>query len=145
MLFFCRLWIFFLKKKKLTFSKKKKSFRNTIRVSNSLDPDQTWRFVGPDVGPNFLQRLSADDKSRHKRVKSWDAHPLRREAVVHGQSYLPWLSFHSPYCHSLPQILPSLDRVMSLIGIALDKILFSTKSTEFVLFLLVLINPCPAE
>ena len=43
----------------------KKSFRNTIRVSNSLDPDQDQNFVGPDLGPNCLQRLSADDKSRH--------------------------------------------------------------------------------
>ena len=41
----------------LTFSKK--IFRNTIRVSNSLDPDQALRFVGPDLGPNCLQRLSA--------------------------------------------------------------------------------------
>ena len=32
---------------------------NTIRVSNSLDPDQTPHFVGPDLGPNCLQRLSA--------------------------------------------------------------------------------------
>ena len=27
-------------------------------MSNSLDPDQDRRFVGPDLGPNFLQRLS---------------------------------------------------------------------------------------
>ena len=39
-------------------------FLNTIRVSNSMDPDQAQRFVGPDLGPNCLQRLSADDKSR---------------------------------------------------------------------------------
>ena len=39
---------------KSTFSKT--SFRNTIRVSNSLDPDS----VGPDLVPNRLQRLSAD-------------------------------------------------------------------------------------
>ena len=38
----CRLWTFF------------NSSRNTIRLSNSLDPDQ---------GSNCLQRLSADDKS----------------------------------------------------------------------------------
>ena len=28
--------------------------------SNSLYPDQTRHFVGPDLGPNCLQRLSAD-------------------------------------------------------------------------------------
>ena len=45
---------------KLTFVKK--SSINTIRVSNSLDPDQDRHFVGPDLVPNCLQRLSADDK-----------------------------------------------------------------------------------
>ena len=39
----------------------KNSFRNTIRVSNSLDPDQARHIVGPDLGPNCLQRLLADD------------------------------------------------------------------------------------
>ena len=39
-----------------------KKIRNTIRVSNSLDPDQNRRSVGPDLGPNCLQRSSADDK-----------------------------------------------------------------------------------
>ena len=31
------------------------SFRNTIRVSNSLNPDHARHFVGPDLGPNCLQ------------------------------------------------------------------------------------------
>ena len=31
-------------------------------MSNSLDPNQAECFVGPDVGPNCLQRLSADEK-----------------------------------------------------------------------------------
>ena len=35
-----------------------------MRVSNSLDPDKDRHSVGPDLGPNCLQRLSADDKSR---------------------------------------------------------------------------------
>ena len=38
-------------------------FFNTIRVSNSLDPDQAKCFVGPDLGSDCLQRLSADNKS----------------------------------------------------------------------------------
>ena len=57
--FFCRLLIF----SKTTFSKN--SFRNAIRVSKSLDPDQARCFVGPDLGPNCLQKLSADDTSRY--------------------------------------------------------------------------------
>ena len=36
----------------------KNSFRNTIRVSNNLYQDQAQHFVGPDLGPNCLQRLS---------------------------------------------------------------------------------------
>ena len=34
-------------------------------MSNSLEQDQARHFVGPDLDPNCLQRLSADDKSRH--------------------------------------------------------------------------------
>ena len=33
---------------------KKKSFRNTIRVSNNIDPDQVGHFVRPELGPNCL-------------------------------------------------------------------------------------------
>ena len=32
-------------------------------MSNGLDPDQDRHSVGPDLGPNSLQRLSEDDKS----------------------------------------------------------------------------------
>ena len=32
-------------------------------MSNRLDPDEDQLYVGPDLGPNCLQRLSADDKS----------------------------------------------------------------------------------
>ena len=39
-------------------------FFNTIQVSNSLDPDQAQHFDWPHLGPNCLQRLSADNKSR---------------------------------------------------------------------------------
>ena len=40
-----------------------KIFGNMIRVSNGLDPDLDRHFAGPDLGPNYLQRLSADDKT----------------------------------------------------------------------------------
>ena len=47
-------------------------------MSNSLDPDQARRFVGPDLGPNCLPRLSAEVTSR-QRVK------LSREVILyHG-------------------------------------------------------------
>ena len=38
----------------------KNSYRNTIRVSNGLYPDQNRRSVGTELGPNYLQMLSAD-------------------------------------------------------------------------------------
>ena len=37
-------------------------------MSNNLNPDQARRFVGPDLVPNCLQKLSADDTWRY-RVK----------------------------------------------------------------------------
>ena len=38
-------------------------------MSYSLDPDQDRHSVGPDLGPNCLQRLSADNKSLLARKK----------------------------------------------------------------------------
>ena len=35
-------------------------------MSNSLDPDQARRFVGHDLGPNCLPKLSADDTGRQR-------------------------------------------------------------------------------
>ena len=46
----------------LTFFQKKNS--ETLSESNGLDPDQDQHSVGPDLGLNCLQRLSADNKSR---------------------------------------------------------------------------------
>ena len=38
----------------------------TIRVSNNLDPDQALCFIGPDLSPNCLQRLTEDYISRQR-------------------------------------------------------------------------------
>ena len=62
MLSLCRLMIF----SKLFFLKN--YFRNTIRVSKSMYPDQARRYDGPDLGTKCLQRLSVDDSSR-QRIK----------------------------------------------------------------------------
>ena len=48
----------------------KNSFRNSTRVSNSLDPDRARHFVRSDLGPNCLQMLSADD-TRRQRVNTY--------------------------------------------------------------------------
>ena len=37
-------------------------------MSNELDPDQDRQYVGPDLGPNCLQKLSAGDTSRQKVI-----------------------------------------------------------------------------
>ena len=45
-----------------------KLFQGYNYLANSLDPDQDRRSVGPDLGPNCLQRSAADDK-----ICSWQA------------------------------------------------------------------------
>ena len=47
-----------------------------LSVAKCLDPDQDRQFVGPDLGPNCLKRLSADDKCH-----GW-------EGVKHTQLYI---------------------------------------------------------
>ena len=71
-------------------------FFNTIWVSSSLDPDQARHFVGPDLGPNCLQRLSADNKRRPQRAKT-------KKLVDTTFRLKPWLkliSFGSNFFHS---------------------------------------------
>ena len=43
---------------------------------NSLDPDEARHFVGPDLGPNSLQRLSADGTSIGKELNFTALHDL---------------------------------------------------------------------
>ena len=65
-------------------------FFNTIRVSNSWDPDQARHFVGPDLGPNCLQRLLADSKSHPYRAE------LNTKQLFDTTFCLkPWLKFIS--------------------------------------------------
>ena len=54
------------------FSKLKfqKILSSILSVSNSLGPDPVGRFVGPDLGPNCLQRSSADGKIHRWLEKS---------------------------------------------------------------------------
>ena len=56
---FCRLLIFF----KINFFRKILSGIPS-ECQTVFDPDQARHFVGSDLGPNCLQRLSADDTSR---------------------------------------------------------------------------------
>ena len=69
-------------------------------MSNSLDPNQARRIVGPDLGPNCLPRLSANDTGR-QRVKvnnipskvsgaPWE-HQVQEKPSDTCSCWLPWL------------------------------------------------------
>ena len=59
---------------------KKKSFRNTTRVSNSYDLERAQHFDGPNLGPNCMYKLTADNTSR-QRVNEGQGH--RQETSHH--------------------------------------------------------------
>ena len=72
-------------------------FINTIRVSNSLDPDQARHFVGPDLGPNCLQRLLADNKSHPQRAELNIKQPV--DTTFWLKPWLKLISFGSNFFH----------------------------------------------
>ena len=43
--------------------------RNTIIVSNSLDPDQAQHYVGPDLDPSCLQVIAGKELISQKNKK----------------------------------------------------------------------------
>ena len=75
----------------------KSSFRNTIRVSNSLDPDQTRHFVGSDLDPNSetvcksYQQTTLGDK---EFLFVWfdSLRPINNLSIKQGQVFLGWTS-----------------------------------------------------
>ena len=58
----------------------KSGSRNTVRVSNSWIQIQNVR---PDLGPNCLQRLSADDKSPLARKELWTDRAKPSPTLIH--------------------------------------------------------------
>ena len=72
---------------KINFSKK--SLRNTIRVSNSLDPDQAERFVGPDIlsGLIWVQTVCKDYQQTSKVETSRERVNLYLSLVLSRQSW----------------------------------------------------------
>ena len=66
---FCCLLIF----SNLTFSKN--SIRNTIRVLNSLDPDQDLHTAEPDLGKNCYQRSMLAGKELIQTFRSFNPYP----------------------------------------------------------------------
>ena len=63
-----------------------------------MDPDQDRQNVGPDLGPNCLQRLSADNKSCHykERFIKRSFFVVRPKKLVH-KFKKPLLDFLNPY------------------------------------------------
>ena len=59
---FCRQWIIFF----FIINFFKKNLSGIPSVSNSLDPDQARRFVGPDLGPNCHQQMTKVATSRER-------------------------------------------------------------------------------
>ena len=55
------------------------NFTITVSVSNSLVADQARHSVGPDLGPNCLQMLSADDTSWYRVMMPFE---LNIESVL---------------------------------------------------------------
>ena len=67
-------------------------FFNTIQASKTLDRDRARHFVGPDLGPNCLQRLLADIAGKELNTKQ----------LVDTFWLKPWLkliSFGSNFSH----------------------------------------------
>ena len=58
-------------------------------MSNSLDPDQARDFVGPNLGPNCLQRSTADD-TRQGVV----AHTQHFMGCLHKMNLGQWFWIH---------------------------------------------------
>ena len=55
-------------------------------MSNSLDTDQDRQNVGPDLGPNCLQRLLADNKKKVAASKERVALNIQICACLRGRS-----------------------------------------------------------
>ena len=54
-------------------------------MSKSLDPDKDRHCVGPDLGPNCLQSLSADNKSRvgkERVMQSWSKNNIYLSSIL---------------------------------------------------------------
>ena len=107
--FYCGLLTFF--KNYIIFFFKRFFFRNTIRVSNGLDPYQDRHSVGPDLGPKpFAKVISRQQKvvASKERVNSnqkqkWNLF-LPRAPVTFAVSQIPEWGFHFFYFYTWPPV-----------------------------------------
>ena len=72
---------------------------DSIRLSNCLDPGQEQHSVGPDLGPNCLQRLSEDDKNHGYQGTSSLVHldPTVKPVLSGHSKRRPKLVFKTDY------------------------------------------------
>ena len=63
-------------------------------MSNSLDPDQARRFVGPDLGPNCLPRLSVDETGRQRVNVVWLLNPTLLNEACRDKTCLRGFRLH---------------------------------------------------
>ena len=68
-------------------------------MSNSLDPDQARRFVGPDLGPNCLPRLSAEDTGRQRVKVFYDEFKHFFDAVISSRIFCHFNPFRAVCIH----------------------------------------------
>ena len=64
-----------------------------MSMSNSLDPEQDQHFVSPDLDPNCLERLSADDKVplARKKLKAY----CHRLEILNCNKFCPEVCLHT--------------------------------------------------
>ena len=80
-------------------------------MSNSLDPDQVRRIVGPDLGPNCLPRLSADNIGR-QRVKDYGSE-INLSLVYISPPFLDWVHPYVPFLAQPYYAWQDLDECLS--------------------------------
>ena len=67
-----------------------------MRMSNRLDPNQARQIVGPDLGPNCLQRLSADNTGRERVNRHMTSNVLYMELGIYHKFLV-----YRQYCRTL--------------------------------------------
>ena len=80
-----------------------KPHRTTIRVSNSLNPDQDGHSVGLHLGSNVCKRLLANDKIIHWHAKSYNRFNILSPIGIYMHMYtihIRTLKIHST-CYAL--------------------------------------------
>ncbi|KAH3723818.1 hypothetical protein DPMN_049613 [Dreissena polymorpha] len=91
--------------------------KNTIRIANSLDPDETPRFVASHLDPNCLQRPSKSGSSA-QRVNSNGLHTgqiAHRSGI--GLSYYIYVYYQDPKDNKINQWHVAAAEVTSLGGV----------------------------